>query len=287
MPELSLIICSRNRASALQACLQSLPLQDIKTYEGELVLVDSHSTDDTLEVMRSYKVQADFPVHVLHLNKAGLGRARNAGLRQAAGTIFIFTDDDCYLGEGYIRRVKNIFEERKLSYCGGRILLHDNTDAMIAVNYQEIPEELHPRSCITPGIIQGANMVIHRKVYEAIGGFLPNWGAGNSLRGEDIEYISRASMAGFRGAFIPELTVFHHHQRKPGKEVELLERSNAIARGALYALMIWRGHYGYWQIWKDTSFFLTSSRHQHLSYFTRIFYEAYGALRCLFGRKEP
>lgn len=95
---------------------------------------------------------------------------------------------------------------------------------------------------MTSGKIQGANMIVQRTVFERIGGFDPEFGAGTRFRCEDIDLVARASMAGFTGAHIPELVVYHHHGRKVGPQTRRLERENDYACGAYYAKFILNGH---------------------------------------------
>lgn len=98
---------------------------------------------------------------------------------------------------------------------------------------------------MTSGKIQGANMVVQRKVFCQIGDFDPEFGAGTRFRCEDIDLVARASMAGFTGAHIPELVVYHHHGRKVGRETRRLERENDYSCGAYYAKFIMTGNYNF------------------------------------------
>ena len=84
-PKLSLIICSRNRATKLKRCLESIDAQEMLDVNGELILVNNNSTDDTEEVMLSFKKTAPFPVIVVTEPNTGLAYARNAGLLKSKG----------------------------------------------------------------------------------------------------------------------------------------------------------------------------------------------------------
>src|SRR5690349_9995772 len=59
--DVSLIICTRNRAGPLQRCLDAVALIDCaRTWE--LVMVDNGSTDDTEAVIRAFADRALFAV---------------------------------------------------------------------------------------------------------------------------------------------------------------------------------------------------------------------------------
>ncbi|MFZ3211707.1 MAG: glycosyltransferase family 2 protein [Terriglobales bacterium] len=247
---LSVIICSRNRADALANCLKSLSLDEMRASSAELILVDNGSTDNTPAVVRSFKETAPFPVVLVSEPEGGLSRARNAGLAAASANVIVFTDDDCYFGAGYLRLAAELFQRPSFDYCGGRIMLYDPTDSPYGCNLTRTKfEPIPPRSFLRAGQIQGASLIITRKVVDAIGGFDPMLGAGTRFRCEDIDYCARASLAGLAGAYVPELIVYHHHGRKPGKDIERLDSANDVARGAYYAKYIMRGQWGYLRNW--------------------------------------
>lgn len=248
-PVLSLIICTRNRAEALSRCLDDLATDEIAKVNGEVILVDNGSSDRTPAVMHQFGGRAACPVTLVEEPQAGLSRARNAGLAHASGDTIVFTDDDCYLGENYLDVASTVFEDGRFSYCGGRILLHDRSDAPYGLQEQESFERVPPHSFIPTGRFQGANLIVHRRVFDAVGTFDPDLGAGTPFRCEDIEFVARASHAGFAGAHVPELVVYHHHGRKPGEEIEALDKKNDVARGAYYAKFLCEGKLSYLSGW--------------------------------------
>lgn len=248
-PVLSLIICTRNRAEALGRCLENLSTFDLATVKAEVILVDNGSSDNTLAVMRTFAKQTECPVKIVEEHTAGLSRARNAGVRRADGDTIAFTDDDCYLGENYFRVASEVFEDEPYSYCGGRILLYDPTDAKYGVEERKTFELVPPNSFIPPGRFQGANLVVHRRVFDEIGLFDPELGAGTPFRCEDLDFVARASHAEFTGAHVPELVVYHHHRRKPGEDIQSLDAANDYACGAYYAKFLRRGHVSYLWGW--------------------------------------
>ena len=248
-PALSLLICTRDRAEQLARCLSALPTEDIRAVGAEVVLVDNASSDATPDVLRAFARDAAYPVRVLREETPGRSFALNAGVAAAQGDLIAFSDDDCYLGPGYLRTALSEFSRGTFQYAGGRILLHDPSDARIAVNYSRRCRMFPPGSFLRPGVIQGANMIVTRKVLEKAGRFDEEMGAGSRFRCEDIDLLGRASMAGFTGAFIPALVVYHHHGRKPGAGTDALHRANAHGRGAYYAKFILNGHLKYLLGW--------------------------------------
>jgi GT2 family glycosyltransferase len=240
-PEISVIISSRNRAASLIQCLRYFAAAGMQQHKAELVLVDNGSSDTTFDTMMDFRNQADFLVTVVREERCGLSNARNAGLAASRGDIVVFTDDDCYIAPDFLKVVAEIFSTKPIDYCGGRILLFDEYDSRYGCDLNPRFLFIPPRTFLDPGDIQGANMVFRRAVIDRIGGFDTMLGAGTPFRCEDIDYCTRASWAGFAGAHVPELVVYHHHGRKPGKAIKELQRANEYAEGAYYAKCFFSG----------------------------------------------
>src|SRR5688572_5191632 len=84
--DVSLIICTRNRASALRECLDKIAA--IKSQlRWELVVVDNNSSDNTADVIREFAAQAPMPVRYALETRQGLGVARNCGWKHASAPI--------------------------------------------------------------------------------------------------------------------------------------------------------------------------------------------------------
>lgn len=247
---ISVIICSKNRVAALQKCLDAINTGEMVQVHGELILVNNASTDSTRQAMEAYRDKCPFPVIVIDESGRGLSRARNAGLAAAQGEIIIFTDDDCYLKPGYLITASHAFDSGEFQYYGGRILLHDPTDSLYGCSLREDFYLIPPYKYIRPGTVQGANLVLHRSVIDKVGLFDEMFGAGTPFRCEDIDYVGRASQAGFTGAHVPELVVYHHHGRKPDTpQLAKLKEDNMYAAGAYYAKFILMGSPKYLRRW--------------------------------------
>jgi glycosyltransferase involved in cell wall biosynthesis len=233
---ISLIICTRNRASRLAVCLEHLGRLQPPIGGWELIIVDNGSTDDTAKVITEFARAAEFPVIHLHEPRPGLGRARNAGVARARGDIYAFTDDDCYVSPEFLVQVCRVFEEPALGYMGGRITRHDPTDDPATTKEAMAAQPIAAYAFVPVGAIHGANMAVRREVMDRIGGFDPLLGAGAPLRAaEDLDLLSRASGAGWAGSYDPRPVVAHHHGRKPGKDVERLKAAYDYGCGACFA----------------------------------------------------
>lgn len=87
-PAVSVVIPAYNRAARLPAAIDSVLRQGVP--DIEIVVVDDGSEDGTREVVASYGDH----VRYIHQANAGVGVARNNGIRHATGTFIAFLDSD-------------------------------------------------------------------------------------------------------------------------------------------------------------------------------------------------
>ncbi|WP_296950761.1 glycosyltransferase family 2 protein [uncultured Massilia sp.] len=232
--DLSVVICTRNRAARLPETLAKLRDLQPPDVSWELVFVDNNSSDNTLDILKEFSLHASIPIQVVREKKAGLSNARNAGWRAARGAIVAFTDDDCYPQEDWLVAVVRAFREPDLGYVGGRVLLFDPDDAPITIQTSTQPVFYPAHSHIESGQIIGANFSCTRRLLEAVDGFDPHLGAGTTFdSGEDTDVLIRASLLGFTGRYDPAVVVFHHHRRRLENDVKKLYCGYAFGRGAL------------------------------------------------------
>jgi glycosyltransferase involved in cell wall biosynthesis len=231
----SLIICTRNRGGRLKTCLDYVSRLEDPPGGWQLVLVDNGSSDTTPDVIREFAgAPSSCPVIAVHQPAPGLSRARNAGLARATGDICTFTDDDCYVRPDFLSQVHRVFEASTAGYLGGRVILHDPTDAPVTIKDVLTSEVIQPRRFLHPGTIHGANMAVRRDVLKSIGGFDPLLGPGTRWVCDDIEFLARACWAGWTGVYDPRPVVEHHHRRKAGSDVQRVMKGYEYGTGAYY-----------------------------------------------------
>lgn len=92
--KISIIVPIYNVKKYIERCLNSIIKQNFTKFE--VILVDDGSTDGSGEVADNYADKFDF-IKVVHKRNAGLGFARNTGLKYANGEYVLFIDSDDYI----------------------------------------------------------------------------------------------------------------------------------------------------------------------------------------------
>jgi glycosyltransferase involved in cell wall biosynthesis len=234
--KISLVVCTKDRSKSLIKCLDSLNLAILNFGVGlaEVVIVDNNSTDDTKIVVRDWASGQPFPVVYVLEKRPGLSAARNAGVSAATGEIIAFTDDDCILSKQYLLDLDRHYTgEIELVIRGGRVELGDPSDLPITIKTDDQAaywmEPAHPA-----GFIHGANFTLRREVFDLLGPFDEELGAGTLFPGEDLDYLIRAATAGVRIHYVPDMVVHHFHGRKEYSQAARLFKQYMKANGALY-----------------------------------------------------
>ncbi len=91
---LSIVIPTYNRKETLSRILESLARQTRPDHILEVLIVDDGSTDGTGEMAAGRAAEFPAAIRLLRQHNQGLAAARNHGIREAAGEIVLFLDDD-------------------------------------------------------------------------------------------------------------------------------------------------------------------------------------------------
>lgn len=218
--DVSVVLCTYNRASSLSRTLSSLRAMRIPVgLDWEVVVVDNNSSDGTADVVDGF-IRLD-PAHFRYAHEARQGKsfALNTGIGLARGGILAFTDDDVTVDPFWLARTVKAFEAHDCIGIGGRIVdvwssdkpAWYNTEGPYGLMSAVVRFELGdaPRPLAVPPF--GANMAFTREVFSRFGVFDTSLGptAGSELRGEDSEFARRLLKAGERLYYVPDAIVYH------------------------------------------------------------------------------
>ncbi|WJK39132.1 glycosyltransferase family A protein [Solwaraspora sp. WMMA2056] len=168
LPKVSVIVPSYNYAASLHVCLRAIAAQ---TYpQIEVLVVDDHSTDDSVAVARALGVRV-----IALPDNGGCGRARNVGVANTSGEILFFVDADVAMAPDAVAEAVALLEAEPQvgAVCGiedPEPLLHDT----LVARYRGL--QYHHWSASGEGNVTflfPAMCAIRRRVYAEIGPFNP------------------------------------------------------------------------------------------------------------------
>lgn len=201
---LSFIIPVRNGGRSLARlleCLSRLRVPD--GWELEIVAGYQHSTDDTLATLEAH------PVRIVHQSGTGPAANRNAAARESTGELLYFMDADACPADNNlaVRAVEAADSLGEFGALGGPILL-DSSQSRNPIALADhfacwFLWHAH-RKRGTTDFQPSANLLVPRKVFEAVGGF------DERLRVlEDFDFEQRIRQLGLVLYFEPTLAVTH------------------------------------------------------------------------------
>jgi len=206
---ISVIICTYNRANLLKRALNSLVRQTVK--EFELIIVDDGSEDNTCEICNSFKAQIP-SLKYIYRKHSGLSSARNVGIKSSTGDYILFTDDDCIAEENWVERMS--FYLRRESIVAGAITSPVSNYLKLCHNIAQFHRFMPGRKAEYIKFIAGSNMGFNISVFNDTGGFEEN-----RKMAEDMEFILRSRVKGYRIFFAPDASVLHDPPRTALKNI--------------------------------------------------------------------
>jgi GT2 family glycosyltransferase len=100
----SVVVPTHNRADSFPRVIHRLMAQDIPAERFEVVLVDSHSSDDTPAA--AARLAAQYPnLTTCRADRSGAAAARNMGFDRARAPLVVLVDDDILVRRDFLRRV--------------------------------------------------------------------------------------------------------------------------------------------------------------------------------------
>ena len=235
MVKVSIIILTWNALELTLTQLEDIGKLETKNLKAETIVVDNGSTDDTVKVLRKYKLP-NMPFKLIeNSNNLGFATGNNTGMRDAFGrktNYCLLLNNDLILPKDFLVKLVKAAEKNKkiglLSpkmyfakgyeyhkdrykkkdlgnvfwYAGGQIdwdniySSHRGVDEVDKGQYDKQEET---------DVANGASLLIRRKVVEDIGYLADKM----FLYWEDADYSERARRSGWKVVYTPATHLWH------------------------------------------------------------------------------
>lgn len=258
-PLVSVVIVNYNAGQFLQSCIRSLKTYGIK--EMEIVVVDNHSTDNSLSM-----VEQDYQDVIIIRNSKNLGfpAANNQGFSIASGKYIFMLNPDAEVTPNAIQNMLDFMEQNpRVGLLAPRTV--DQMQNPVQSIWQQptlwstllnmwhlgflLPNHNYAshdkQSIFEVEAASGAAMFFSRKILEKLHGLDENlfWI-------EDIDFCKRILQTGYQIMYFPFATVIHH--------VSVTARKNyrvSISNQIFSKIKFFRKHHG----WLPTTIVYISS----------------------------
>jgi len=246
-PFISIVVCTRDRADRLEACLRHLDRQEYPRFE--VVVVDNAPTGDAVrnlvEARPGYRYVAE--------RRGGLSWARNAGIAGASGDVIAFLDDDEEPDRHWLAGIAGGFARGDDIGCVTGMIVPARLDTQVQEWFElygghskgrgfspAVFSRHDPQSPLfpLPPFGAGGNMAFRREALTRIGGFDVAMGAGTPARAsEDTLALTLVLLSGYRIAYEPAALVRHDHYAEP-EDLRRQLRGYGVGLTAYYTALV-------------------------------------------------
>jgi glycosyltransferase involved in cell wall biosynthesis len=174
--DISVAICTYNRADLLGGAIDSLCRQTLPANCFEIIVVDNGSTNSTVEIVRDFQVK--YPEHNIQWHfecQLGLAHARNTAMLRAKGRHVAYLDDDSRAEPDWLAQALTILrkEPETLVCLGGPIQPFYTTPkpAWFKDEYESRSWGAQARRLNCGESFSGSNMIWRKTSLQSIGGF--------------------------------------------------------------------------------------------------------------------
>src|ERR1700687_634751 len=181
MIKISAIICTFKRPDYLRHALQSLYEQSLPGEQFEIIVVDNAIEAEAQQVVREFE---DGRINLRYVpeENIGLSRARNTGLKAAAGRYVAYIDDDARADAHWLEALVGAFEQTSPAPAavGGRVWLDWQGEKPSWVPerhlslYTYVDHGSGAHSLQNGEYLVGANLAFETDALRSIDGFGPN-----------------------------------------------------------------------------------------------------------------
>jgi glycosyltransferase involved in cell wall biosynthesis len=203
----SIIVRAYNEEEHIGKLMKRLFNQKINS-EFEVVVVDSGSTDGTLEIVKKY------PVNLVHIKPGSFsfGRSLNLGIEKSNGKYSVFISAHCYpkRSDWLENMISPMIKNKNIALVFGK----QRGDKTTKFSEHQIFHKLYPDD--DAGIrdvpfCNNANSAIRKSVWKKIR-------YDESLTGlEDVWWANQVIKKGYKIYYQPEAGIIHIHQESPRK----------------------------------------------------------------------
>ena len=221
MQKVSVIIPNYNYGRFLRQAIQSALDQSLKPHE--IIVVDDGSTDDSMEILRSF---GDSIIMIEQSNQ-GVAAARNKGSENATGDFLAFLDSDDFWHPNKLEKQMLMFPsdaEIGFVHCG---ITNIDENGVLLDDYLEGEEGWVADGLLKlQAVVIATTIIVKGKLFTEIGGYDTNRDLHPS---EDWDLCYRLSHESKLGFVREPLMYYRHHGRGGHTNIARMERAMLIA----------------------------------------------------------
>lgn len=199
--KVSVIIRTLNEEDYLAELLASVQAQKLSDFDIEVIVIDSGSTDRTLEIAENFNSR----ITTIEKRRFTFGRSLNEGCAFAFGDVFVFISGHCVPADNnWLSNLVNPVLNKTVDYTYGRQLGRFPTK----FSEMELFKKYYPNTSLVPQdafFANNANSSVSKDAWEKLK-------FNEELTGlEDMDFAKRLQASGGKVGYCADASVFHIH----------------------------------------------------------------------------
>ena len=187
IPFVSIIIAARNEEKNIDSCIQSIINQTYPEHKFELIIINDHSTDNTVPIINSFRKKNIVAINLQDYTEDKIlnsykKKSIETALQFAKGELIITTDADCIVPVKWLETMVAFYMEKKPMFIAAPVTFISSTsNDSFATRFLKIFQSLDFMTLqgITGASVHkkfhnmcnGANLAYEKKVFYEVNGF--------------------------------------------------------------------------------------------------------------------
>ncbi len=222
--KISVIIPARNEEQNISACLHSIYKQNYPAHLFEVIVVDDHSTDKTIEQVNSFASKGTKLIELKHFSgneklNSYKKKAIEVAIQQSSGTLIVTTDADCIVPATWLQVIASAYEQQKPAFIAAPVAYHSENSflkkfqsldfmTLQGITGASVYKKFH-------SMCNGANLAYEKEAFHEVNGFK---GIDNIASGDDM------------------LLMHKIYQRYPGRVIFLKSKEAIVQTEAMQTI---------------------------------------------------
>jgi cellulose synthase/poly-beta-1,6-N-acetylglucosamine synthase-like glycosyltransferase len=182
----SIVIAARNEEHFISKCLESITNQNYDKNKFEIIVINDHSTDKTLDEILAFKIQSRKSGTALKINIIDLEKLENInnkkqaitkGINDAIFDYIILTDADCVRGNLWLQSINDFINisSSKLVYAPVEFKAKNVFEKLQALEFVGlVGVGAAAMELKNPNMCSAANLIFEKQVFFEVNGYTNN-----------------------------------------------------------------------------------------------------------------
>lgn len=178
----SIVIAARNEEHFIGKCLASITNQNFDKTQFEIIVINDHSSDKTLELVNQFSIQhSTFKISIIDLaNLDNINNKKQAitkGINDAIFDYIILTDADCVRGNLWLQSINDFINisASKLIYAPVEFKANNIFEKLQALEFAGlVGVGAAAMELKNPNMCSAANLIFEKQVFFEVNGYTDN-----------------------------------------------------------------------------------------------------------------